>query len=301
MSSSSMIQSVNIPAPEFKGMAVVDGEYKEISLSDYKGKWLVLFFYPLDFTFVCPTEIVAFSDGIKKFKDINCEVVGCSVDSHFTHKAWMSVDRKKGGLGGNLSYPLLADVNHKIGESYRVMLPEGHTCRGTFVIDPTGNIRHASYNDPPVSRSIDEVLRLVTGYQHFEEHGQVCPMGWTKGKKSMEDNALATVTALKRSVPSAVPGIMFLSGGQSEEEATMNLNAINSLGDLPWSASFSYGRALQQSCLKAWKGDDKNIKAGQDALMVRAKANSEAQLGKYKGDAATDDAKATLFEAGYTY
>jgi len=122
-----------------------------------------------------------------------------------------------------------------------------------------------------------------------------------KGKKSMEDNALATVTALKRSVPSAVPGIMFLSGGQSEEEATMNLNAINSLGDLPWSASFSYGRALQQSCLKAWKGEDGNLKAAQDALVVRAKANSEAQLGKYKGDAATDDAKATLFEAGYTY
>jgi len=122
-----------------------------------------------------------------------------------------------------------------------------------------------------------------------------------KGKKAMKDNALATVTALKRSVPSAVPGIMFLSGGQSEEEATMNLNAINSLGDLPWSASFSYGRALQQSCLKAWKGKDANLKAGQDALMVRAKANSEAQLGKYTGDAATDDAKATLYEAGYTY
>jgi len=121
------------------------------------------------------------------------------------------------------------------------------------------------------------------------------------GKKKMADNALATVTALKRSVPAAVPGIMFLSGGQSEEEATQNLNAINSLGDLPWSASFSFGRALQQSCLKAWKGDDANAKAAQDAFIVRAKANSEAQLGKYNGDAASDDAKATLFEAGYTY
>jgi len=122
-----------------------------------------------------------------------------------------------------------------------------------------------------------------------------------KGKRSMESNALATVTALKRSVPSAVPGIMFLSGGQSEEEATMNLNEINKLGDLPWSASFSYGRALQQSCLRAWKGDDANIKAGQDALMVRAKANSQAQLGKYSGDAATEDSKKTLYEKGYTY
>merc|ERR1712233_306115 len=120
-------------------------------------------------------------------------------------------------------------------------------------------------------------------------------------KALSDNNVVLEATALKRSVPSAVPGIMFLSGGQSEEEATMNLNAINSLGDLPWSASFSYGRALQQSCLKAWKGKDANLKAGQDALMVRAKANSEAQLGKYTGDAATDDAKATLYEAGYTY
>jgi len=122
-----------------------------------------------------------------------------------------------------------------------------------------------------------------------------------KGAKSMEANAKATVQALKRSVPSAVPAIVFLSGGQSEEEATMNLNAINSQGDLPWSASFSYGRALQQSCLKAWKGEDANLKAGQDALMVRAKANSDAQLGKYTGDAATEDSKKTLYEAGYTY
>jgi len=122
-----------------------------------------------------------------------------------------------------------------------------------------------------------------------------------KDKRSMKDNALATVTALKRSVPSAVPGIMFLSGGQSEEEATMNLNEINKLGDLPWSASFSYGRALQQSVLRAWKGEDKNIKAAQDALMVRAKANSDAQLGKYTGDAATEDSKKTLYEKGYTY
>merc|ERR1712154_130800 len=122
-----------------------------------------------------------------------------------------------------------------------------------------------------------------------------------KDKRSMKDNAVATVTALKRSVPSAVPGIMFLSGGQSEEEATMNLNEINKVGDLPWSASFSYGRALQQSCLKAWMGKKENVKAAQDALIVRAKANSEAQLGKYSGDAATEDSKKTLYEKGYTY
>lgn len=122
-----------------------------------------------------------------------------------------------------------------------------------------------------------------------------------KGKRSLADNAKATVTALRRTVPAAVPGIMFLSGGQSEEEATLHLNEINKLGDLPWSASFSYGRALQQSCLKAWKGEDANLKAGQDAFLQRAKANGEAQLGKYSGDAATEDSKKTLYEAGYTY
>eukprot|EP00488_Nonionellina_sp_1-RS-2012_P002841 TRINITY_DN573_c0_g1_i2.p1 TRINITY_DN573_c0_g1~~TRINITY_DN573_c0_g1_i2.p1 ORF type:complete len:118 (-),score=44.39 TRINITY_DN573_c0_g1_i2:170-523(-) len=117
----------------------------------------------------------------------------------------------------------------------------------------------------------------------------------------MKDNALATVTALKRTVPPAVPGITFLSGGQSEEEATLNLNEINKLGDHPWSATFSFGRALQQSCLKAWKGDDANLKAGQAAFALRAKANSDAQLGKYTGDAATEDSKKGLYEKGYTY
>ena len=122
-----------------------------------------------------------------------------------------------------------------------------------------------------------------------------------KIKNTFELNAKSTVTALKRSVPSAVPTINFLSGGQSEEVATRNLNEINKYKNLPWQCSFSYGRALQQSCLKAWKGDDANIEAAQKAFMVRAKANSEAQLGTYKGDAATDDAKASLYEEGYTY
>lgn len=129
----------------------------------------------------------------------------------------------------------------------------------------------------------------------------VIPGQQYQGKQTIEANAKATVTALRRTVPAAVPGIMFLSGGQSEEEATVHLNAINKFSNLPWSASFSYGRALQQSCLKAWKGDDKNIKAAQDAFLKRAKANSDAQPGKYTGDAATDDAKKALYEKGYVY
>ena len=125
---------------------------------------------------------------------------------------------------------------------------------------------------------------------------------WNAGKRSAKDNALATVTALRRTVPSAVPGIMFLSGGQAEEEATVNLNEINSIDtNLPWSASFSYGRALQQSCLQAWQGKDDNIKNAQKVLLQRAKANGDAQLGKYKGDAANESSKKSLYEKGYTY
>lgn len=181
-------QVVCKPAPAFSSMASMpDGTFKKLSLTDYSGKWLVLFFYPLDFTFVCPTEILAFSDNLAKFKEVGCEVVGCSVDSHFTHAAWTKIGRKQGGLGGSLNIPLLSDVSHQIGEKYGVMLhPDGHHCRGTFVIDPKGTIRHASYNDPPVGRNVDEVIRIVTGYQYFEENGLVCPANWTKGNKGMK-------------------------------------------------------------------------------------------------------------------
>ncbi|ETO14414.1 fructose-bisphosphate aldolase [Reticulomyxa filosa] len=130
----------------------------------------------------------------------------------------------------------------------------------------------------------------------------VLPGDGNKIKRSIEANAKATIRALRRTVPSAVPGIVFLSGGQSEEEATLHLNEINKLDThLPWSASFSYGRALQDSCLKAWKGDDHNVKAAQDAFLLRARANSTAQLGKYDGFAASEESKKSLFKAGYTY
>lgn len=134
---SSFLQAkVQHPAPDFKGQAVVDGQFKEISLGDYKGKWLVLFFYPLDFTFVCPTEIIAFSEHIDKFKAIDCEVVGASTDSHFSHLAWINLERKKGGLGG-LKYPLLSDFSRKVSEDYGVLIPDaGIALRGLFIIDP---------------------------------------------------------------------------------------------------------------------------------------------------------------------
>jgi len=169
---------VQHPAPDFKGQAVVDGQFKEISLSDYKGKYLVLFFYPLDFTFVCPTEIIAFSEAMDKFSDLNTAVVGVSTDSHFSHLAWINTPRKQGGLGG-LKYPLLSDFNKNISREYGVLVEEaGLALRGLFLIDPEGTLRQMTVNDLPVGRSVEETLRLVKAFQFVEKHGEVCPANW---------------------------------------------------------------------------------------------------------------------------
>uniref|UniRef100_A0A8C4Z7F2 Thioredoxin-dependent peroxide reductase, mitochondrial n=1 Tax=Gadus morhua TaxID=8049 RepID=A0A8C4Z7F2_GADMO len=171
--------AVTHPAPAFKGTAVHNGEFKEMSLDDFKGKYLVLFFYPLDFTFVCPTEIIAFSDKANEFHDVNCEVVGVSVDSHFSHLAWMNTPRKAGGLG-HLHIPLLADLTKQISRDYGVLLEgPGIALRGLFLIDPQGVVKHMSVNDLPVGRSVEETLRLVKAFQFVETHGEVCPASWT--------------------------------------------------------------------------------------------------------------------------
>jgi len=165
-------------APDFKGLAVIGNEFQEIKLSDYTGKYLVLFFYPLDFTFVCPTEIIAFSDRINEFKALNTEIVGVSVDSHFSHLVWCNSPRKDGGLG-NLAYPLLSDLTKKISSDYGVLLEnEGISLRGTFIINPDGILRQYSINDLPVGRSVDEVLRLIKAFQFVDKHGEVCPANW---------------------------------------------------------------------------------------------------------------------------
>ncbi|KAJ3610938.1 hypothetical protein NHX12_023028 [Muraenolepis orangiensis] len=171
--------AVTHPAPAFKGTAVHNGEFKEMSLDDFKGKYLVLFFYPLDFTFVCPTEIIAFSDKANEFHDVNCEVVGVSVDSHFSHLAWINTPRKAGGLG-KLQIPLLADLTKQISRDYGVLLDgPGIALRGLFLIDPQGVVKHMSVNDLPVGRSVEETLRLVKAFQFVETHGEVCPASWT--------------------------------------------------------------------------------------------------------------------------
>lgn len=177
---------VSKPAPDFKATAVMpDGTFKELTLGDYKGKHLILFFYPLDFTFVCPTEIIAFSEKIDEFKSRDTEVLGVSIDSQFSHLAWKNTDRRKGGIG-DIKYPLLADINKQISRDYGVLAEAGVAFRGLFLIDKSGIVQHALVNNLPLGRNVDEALRIVDALQHHEEHGQVCPANWKKGDEGMK-------------------------------------------------------------------------------------------------------------------
>lgn len=172
-------------APDFTATAVVDQEFKTIKLSDYRGKYVVLFFYPLDFTFVCPTEITAFSDRFEEFKSINTEVLGVSVDSEFSHLAWIQTDRKAGGVG-DLTYPLVSDIKKEISSAYNVLADEGIALRGLFIIDKDGVIQHATINNLAFGRSVDETLRTLQAIQYVQSHpDEVCPAGWKPGDATM--------------------------------------------------------------------------------------------------------------------
>lgn len=177
---------VQKPAPDFKAQAVMpDGSFQEISLADYRGKYVVLFFYPLDFTFVCPTEIIAFSDRAAEFENLGVQLIGASVDSHFSHLAWRNTPRTEGGLG-QIDYPLLADLNKDISRSYDVLLEGGIALRGLFLIDKEGVVRHQVVNDLPLGRSVDEALRVVQALQFFETNGEVCPANWKEGARTIK-------------------------------------------------------------------------------------------------------------------
>ena len=195
---------VTKPAPNFKAQAVMpDNTFKEVSISDYKGKKVVLFFYPLDFTFVWPSELIAFDKRIEEFSKRNVQVLGCSVDSHFSHLRWKEMEVEKGGIG-NVQYPLIADLDKSISRSYDVLLGTtpasvltdddeietsvggGVALRGSFLIDEDGNVRHEIKNDLPLGRNIDEMLRLIDALDHHNKHGEVCPAGWTQGKTGMK-------------------------------------------------------------------------------------------------------------------
>ncbi|WP_091531793.1 peroxiredoxin [Fontimonas thermophila] len=177
---------VNRPAPDFKATAVMaDGSFKEIKLSDYKGKYVLLFFYPLDFTFVCPSEIIAHDHRIKEFESRNVQVIGVSIDSHFSHFAWRNTPVEKGGIGP-VKFPLVSDIHHEITRAYGVEHQDGVAFRATFLIDKAGIVQHATINNLPLGRNVDEALRLIDALQFTEQHGEVCPAGWKKGDAGMK-------------------------------------------------------------------------------------------------------------------
>ena len=180
-----MSVQIGQPAPDFKVTAVVNGQFEDVKLGDYRGKNVVLFFWPLDFTFVCPTEIVAFSDANAAFAERNTQLLGVSVDSQFTHLAWQRTPRTEGGLG-KIEFPMLADITKQISRDYGVLNEGGVAFRGLFMIDRTGVVRHMLINDLPLGRSTDEALRVVDAWTHFEQNGEVCPANWHKGAKGMK-------------------------------------------------------------------------------------------------------------------
>jgi peroxiredoxin (alkyl hydroperoxide reductase subunit C) len=173
-------------APDFTAEAVLkDGSFAKLSLSQFKGKYVLLFFYPLDFTFVCPTEIIAFSERAKEFNDLGVEVIGVSVDSQFSHLAWRNIPRDQGGIGP-IQYSLVADLDKQISRNYDVLVGDAVALRGLFLIDKDGIVRHQVVNDLPLGRSVDEALRMVKALQFFEKNGEVCPADWKEGKRTIK-------------------------------------------------------------------------------------------------------------------
>ena len=186
-------------APDFTAEAVMpDNTFGQITLSQYRGKYVVLFFYPLDFTFVCPSEILAFNKRIGDFKAKNCEVIGVSVDSKFTHLAWKNTSLEDGGIGA-IQYPLVQDLNKAISRSYGILLNESVALRGLFLIDTKGVVRHAVINDLPLGRSVGEALRMVDALQFVETHGgEVCPANWQEGDEAMKASTAGVASYLAK-------------------------------------------------------------------------------------------------------
>jgi peroxiredoxin (alkyl hydroperoxide reductase subunit C) len=184
----SALRVVGKAAPDFEVQGYYDGQMKSFKLADYRGKWVCLLFYPLDFTFVCPTEVLSFSRSAPEFEELDCQVLGVSVDSQFVHKAWVETDKAEGGLGGKLNYPLLADINKTIARDYGVLEENaGVALRGLFLIDPNGVIMHATINNLPVGRSAKETLRTLKAFQYVSSHeGEVCPADWEQGTETMK-------------------------------------------------------------------------------------------------------------------
>nr|CAX75860.1 Thioredoxin peroxidase [Schistosoma japonicum] len=184
----------NQPAPDFEGTAVIGTEFHPITLRQFRGSYVLLVFYPLDFTFVCPTELIAFSERAAEFKSRGCQVIACSTDSIYSHLAWTKLDRKAGGLG-QMNIPLLSDKNLKISRAYGVLdEEEGHAFRGMFLIDPNGVLRQITVNDRPVGRSVDEAIRLLDAFIFFEKNGEVCPANWKPKSATIKPDPTAALS-----------------------------------------------------------------------------------------------------------
>lgn len=183
-------------APNFTANAVFEEEIREITLSDYKGKYVILFFYPLDFTFVCPTELHAFQTELAEFKKRNVELLACSVDSEFSHLAWLKTPKHEGGING-IQYGIISDLGGEIAREYDV-LKDKVALRGLFLIDKEGIVQHQIVNNLPLGRNTQEALRMVDALQHFEQHGQVCPANWMQGKEAISANRESTAKYLSK-------------------------------------------------------------------------------------------------------
>lgn len=176
-------------APEFTAKAVVNGRIVDnFSLNQFRGKYVVFFFYPLNFTFVCPTELHAFEEKYQEFESRNAQVIGCSIDSHYSHYAWINTPKNKGGIQG-IHFPIISDINKSIASDYDVLVEnEGVAYRGLFLIDKEGIVRHQVINDLPLGRSVEEAIRILDALIYFETFGEVCPANWQKGKKTFKPN-----------------------------------------------------------------------------------------------------------------
>jgi len=193
-----MAAFVTLPAPDFSATALVNGQFVDnFTLSQFQGKKVVLFFYPLDFTFVCPSEILAFDRKLADFKARNTEVIGVSVDSVYTHFAWRQTAVENGGIG-RIGFPLVADLNKSIAAAYDVLLNQEVALRGLFLIDSHGQVRHQVVNDLPLGRSVDEALRMVDALHFTEEHGEVCPANWKQGEEGMTATAAGVAEYLAK-------------------------------------------------------------------------------------------------------
>ncbi|XP_014607922.1 PREDICTED: peroxiredoxin-2-like [Polistes canadensis] len=191
-----MIPAISYPAPFWSGYAVINSKITELSLKDFKGKYIILLFYPYDFTFVCPTEIIQFSERIDEFRNLNAEVVAISTDSEYSHLAWITTPRKQGGLG-EMKIPVLADKNHKISKDYGILDEiRGIAIRALFIIDPKQLIRHVNLNDTAITRSVDEILRLLQACQFADQFGDTCPFGPVQQKRASMHNSIYFDTTL---------------------------------------------------------------------------------------------------------